>query len=780
MGEVFLAEDTRLRRKVAIKRVRADSNDPQAHRRLLTEAQATARLDHPNICGIYEVGEDDRGSYIVMPFIEGETLAARLARGEVPLEESVLIAAQIGEALAAAHGAGILHRDIKPANVMVNERRQVRVMDFGLAKFTRPVAATDSAVETASVLTRFGSTLGTAAYMSPEQARGEPIDARSDLFSLGIVIHEMVTGSRPFEGASAADTIAAVLGADPPPLRRLRPDAPGELERIVSKLLRKDREERYPSAADLLVDLRAVLRPRRGVIVPSAVHPPAKRPTAPTPASRRAVMALLGVAGLVAAVASYALWSGRGGVALAPSSDAAPRIESLAVLPLTNVSADPGQEYFAAAMTEELTRALSGIKSLRVISRTSSAQFKDSKLTMPEIAGALNVDGLIEGSVVRDGDHVRITAQLIHGPSDRHLWADSYDGELRGMLALQRRVAQAIVQEVRATITPAEQQSLRAGRAVDPVAMDLYLKGRQLFYLGTSTPDGFAPEPLKEALASFTEALKRQPDWAEPHAGIATAQHWLATGGVEPDQRFPASRRAALEAIRLDDTVADGHGALAYVSFAYDWDLVRSEREFVRAMDLGPSNNYFMGHAKLLQALGRFDEARVSLDRAASRDPLSAVVRLEYAQTSLLSRDYDEAIRRAAALPASQTVARHLITGQALLWKGRPAEAIAELEQAGDGATLASALARAGRAAEARERLREFEGRARTGADFVALASTYVSLGEHQRAIDALERAFAAKAVWLPLINVNPSFDDLRGDPRFQDLLRRIGIPPRR
>ena len=787
MGEVFLAEDTRLNRKVAIKRVRPDALDPQAHRRLLIEAQAAARLDHPNICGIHEVGQDDRGPYIVMPLVEGETLAARLTRGSLSIEESVSVAAQVADALAAAHMQGILHRDIKPANIMINARGQARVMDFGLAKFTQPDAASATAVETASALTTFGSTLGTAAYMSPEQARGEPVDARSDLFSLGIVIHEMVTGRRPFDGPSIADRVTAILTHEPLPLTRLRPETPDELQRIVSKLLRKNREERYQSAADLLVDLRAVLRQVQGTAPPVAVATPSVHSTAPPPsppARRGWIRSVAGAVVVLVAVGAFEVWRHQRGSAPTSASTAMPHIESLAVLPLTNVSADPSQDYFAEAMTEELTRALSGIKSLRVISRTSTGQYKGSKRTMPEIANELHVDGIIEGSVVRDGDQVRITAQLIHGPTDRHLWANAYDGELRGMLALQRRVAEAIAQEVRATVTPEEQQTLRASRSIDPKAMDLYLKGRQLLYLGTSTSAGTSMATVEQAITTFTEALKIQ-RWAEACASLAKARGWIATGGTNPSVEFPASRELAVEAIRLDDRVADGHGALGYVSFAYDWDLATSEREFRRAIDLDPSSAYFMSYALLLEALGRFDEAKAMLDRAEQRDPLSAIINMEKVRVSLLARDYDETIRRAGLLPKSLGKdLPHLFIGQALLYQGRTTDAIAELEQAGPGfdarAALASALARAGRTAEAHTRLRELEGGVKTGSQSVDLAGVYVSLGEHARARDALERAYAGKASWLPLINVYQAFDELHGNPRFEDLLRRVGIPPRR
>jgi TolB-like protein len=493
--------------------------------------------------------------------------------------------------------------------------------------------------------------------------------------------------------------------------------------------------------------------------------------------------AVVGTVALSAA-GGYLVWRNQIGAAPTAASTAMPHIESLAVLPLANLSADSSQDYFADAMTEELTRELSGIKSLRVISRTSTEQYKGVKRNLPDIAKELHVDGIIEGSVVRAGDQVRITAQLIHGSTDRHLWANAYDGDLRDMLALQRRVAEAIAREVRVTVTPEEQETLRASRSIDPRSMDLYLKGRQLLYQGTSTSSGFSRPSLEQALTSFTDALKIQ-QWAEPYAGLAAVRHWMATAGINPTVLFPASREAAQEAIRLDDRLADGHGSLAYVSFAYDWDLVTAERAFRRAIDLKPIGNYFQAYALLLEALGHFDEAKVMLRKAEERDPLSLIPKLEATRRSLLARDYEDTIQRARQLPAGLGKdPPHSFVGLALVGQGRPDAAIAEFEQMrpafGARAAIASAMARAGRTVEARQRLHDLERSTTTADDAYDLAGVYVSLGDHARAFDALERAYAGKRTWLPQINVDQAFDDLRGDARFQDLLRRVGFPPKR
>jgi TolB-like protein/tRNA A-37 threonylcarbamoyl transferase component Bud32/Tfp pilus assembly protein PilF len=779
MGEVFVAEDTRLNRHVAIKRVRHDLLDSQSHRRLLTEAQAAARLDHPNICAIYEVGDDEAGPYIVMPLVEGETLAARIARGPLTLAEAIGIAVQIADALAAAHARNILHRDIKPANIMVGARGQARVMDFGLAKVVEPHAPDGTAAETMTLLTRDGAVLGTAAYMSPEQARGEIVDARSDLFSLGIVIHEMVAGQRPFNGASTAEMLSALLTRDALPLLQLRPETPEALSRIVSKLLRKNREERYQSAADLVVDLRGLVREVHAAPL-SFVHSTEAQPaavTAPAAAadrssrSRHRLWWTVGGAVVLTLAVAAGIWRSGWGRPVAGGM----RMESLAVLPLDSLSPDSSQDYVAAAMTEELTRALAGIKSLRVISRTSTEQYRGGKRNMREIAHALNVDGLIEGSVVRDGDRVRITAQLIEGSSDRHVWANSYDGDLRDMLGLERRVAEAIAAEVRAAVTPEEQRRLRAAKSVDTRAMDLYLKARQHFYVASAEGrDGRTL--LSLAIDEYHSAISIEPDWAEAHAGLAVAQHWMG--------RYDDARASALRAIELDESVGDAHGALAYVSAAHDWDLVKAEREYRRAIDLGAGASAIGGYALLLSALGRHEEARRMWERVDAIDPMARTSFIGLGlreQSRYQAGDYAAAEQMSRQVVGMNPVAGHRELGKALLAEGRAADALKEIDQAGataDARVLRIvALARLGRLDEARRALREAELDPEVQVDPLRLAYAYTSLGERDRAFDALERAYDARRLWLSMINVDPLLSALRRDPRFPALLSRLGIP---
>ncbi len=773
MGEVLLAEDPILRRRVAIKRLHPQTvGDADAAARLLIEARAAASLDHPNICGVFEVGEDESGPFIVMPYVEGETLAARLARGPVPLDQAIDIATRVADALSAAHAQGIVHRDIKPANIMIGPRGAVRVMDFGLARqvMTRPGAL--GTETTMASLTQAGMTLGTPAYMSPEQARGEAVDARSDLFSLGAVLYEMLAGHRPFRGASLAEIVSAVLAHDPP----LPSGLPPELHRIVSKTLRKDRNDRYQSAADLLVDLEDVARTSgRGPSASDASGRPGLPVAVPATAWTRHQLRLLGGLVVVAVlVVSALLWRTRSGPAAVVGGEA-PRIASIAVLPLENLSADPNQGYFAAGMTEALIAELARIKSLRVISRTSTGQYIGTTKSMPEIARELQVDGIVEGSVVREGDTVRITAQLIHGSTDRHLWANSYEGTMREVLALQRRVAAAITGELRATLAPEHASAITTARTVDPAAQDLYLRGRELFNAGIKAAPTERLQLLTQAIRAYEEALTHEPDWSQAWSAIAQARHWLVMPTTNPDELFPASREAALKALALDDSNSEAHGSLAYVSAAYYWDWATAEREFQRARDLNRTTPYNHGFGMMLSALGRHDESRARFDEALLRDPLNLALQWNAAMGRARARDYAEAIRLAHGRWPH-------VEGWARLWQGRPQEALSAFETARPldveaRAGIAASMAKMGRTADARAMLPSLDA-ASASRDLLDLARAQAALGDRDLTLSTLERAYAVRLQWLGVINVEPSFDNLRNEPRFVDLLRRMGIRP--
>jgi serine/threonine protein kinase/TolB-like protein len=633
MGVVYKAEDTRLRRMVALKFLpdvgahgarppeegerRSPLQDPQALERFKREARAASALNHPNICTIYEIDEHEGQPFIAMEFLEGQTLRQRLAvhhrltpsrrggRGATPdsppgsggeqgvvgslqIDELLDLAIQIADALDAAHAKGIVHRDIKPANIFVIPRGgtgQAKILDFGLAKLTGPkpgLGAGDwglgktvegTGAATASVelehLTSPGVAMGTLAYMSPEQARGEDLDARTDLFSFGAVLYEMATGQPAFSGATTAAIHDAILNRAPASPVRLNPELPAKLEEIIGKALEKDRKLRYQTASDLRTDLQRLKRDTESGR--SAGVSPAVGAIHELPLRRWALglgIATLALAALVAVLVGLNVGGLRNrlGAIVGAVREPPLQIQSLAVLPLANLSGDPEQEYFADGMTDELITNLSKIGSLKVISRTSVMQYKGAKKPLREIAQALGVDGVIEGSVFRAGNRVRITAQLIHAATDRHLWAESYERDLRDVLALQSEVAQAIAKEIQIKLTPQEQAHLASARPVNPEAHEAYLKGR--YYWNLRTEEG-----LKKGIEYFQQAIEKDPGYALAYAGLADTYGVLATWNVmAPKEAYPRAKAAAFKALEMDEALAEAHASLGAAREEYDWD----------------------------------------------------------------------------------------------------------------------------------------------------------------------------------------------------------------
>jgi eukaryotic-like serine/threonine-protein kinase len=574
MGVVYRARDPRLDRQVAIKLLSTEmAADPRARERLRLEAMAVAALDHPYICKIFEIGEGGDALFLVMEYIVGATLHHRLLEGRVPLPDALRVAGEIAEALQEAHARGFVHRDLKPANIMLTQQGHVKVMDFGLAKRIEDLPPPDAATrEMGAQLTAHGVIVGTPDYMSPEQVKGMPLDVRSDLFSFGVILAEMMTGRHPFRQPSTMETFSAVLREAPALGANVTPG----MVVLLSRLLAKDAADRYAS----ITDVRPVL---------------AALAAAPTDVSgqkggggRSALRKRLAVGALVIVVAAAAIGLVRSGVLRSTPPALAPGvIRSIAVLPLDNYSADPNEEYFAEGMTDELTADLATISQLRVISRGSAMQFTGkARPPTPEITRILNVDAVVEGSVVRAGDKVRITAQLIDARADRHLWARSFERSSSDVLALQHELSSAIAGEIHVQLTPTEQSRLAAAPRVNPEAYDAYLKGRYFF----NRP---SDDNLMKAIAQFEGAVRLNPTYAPAFSGLSDAYLWAGynEGVLTASEARPKAKAAAEKAIQLDDSSAEAHTSLAVFKLFYEYDWAGCEREFRRAFALNHAHS---------------------------------------------------------------------------------------------------------------------------------------------------------------------------------------------
>jgi eukaryotic-like serine/threonine-protein kinase len=755
MATVYLAHDLKHDRQVAIKVLKPELGAALGAERFLAEVKITARLDHPHVLTLIDSGAVDGTLFYVMPFVRGESLRARLTREKrLGLADALGITRQIASALDHAHRQGVVHRDIKPENILLHEG-EAMLTDFGIALAVREAGA--------DRLTSTGLSLGTPSYMSPEQAAGDrDIDARSDIYSLGAVTYEMLAGEPPVTGASAQATIAKLMTERPTSLCVLRDNVPAAVDTAVLRALAKTPADRFASAREFAEALSS------GAAVTLAPRAPA--------GGRKRLIRLCGLI-LLAIVGVYLFLRGRGA---GPGS----AIRSIAVLPLDNYSADSTQDYFAEGMTDELTSDLATISQLRVTSRGSAMQFKGSnRPSTPEIAKALNVDAIVEGSVTRAGERVRINAQLIDARADKHIWAETFERKSSDVLALQAELASAIASAINVRLTPGEQSRLAAAPTVNPEAHDAYLKGRYFF----NRP---SDENLQKAIAQFEETVRLSPTFAPAYSGLSDAYTWAAynEGFIRAADAKPRAKETAERAVELDSLSAEAHTSLGVFKAWFDYDWEGSERELRRAIALNPS--YAYAHDQLNQMLGlvgRFDEAIAEGQRAIALDPLSPsiqtdlVATLVYAGKPVPARDLAQ---KAAELdptfffPATEEGILALQThnfGEAILMfeRARTLDAPPFVT-----AYLAYAQGMFGDRTRALSTLGELRKMSPGGevAPF-NLALVYLGLGDRGRALDYLEQAYAASSEFLVWLKVDRIYDPLRSEPRFVALMKRLNFP---
>jgi eukaryotic-like serine/threonine-protein kinase len=798
MGEVYLARDKRLERKVALKLLRPDfTNDPSRLGRFEQEAKAASALNHPNIITIHEISEFDAKSFITTEFIDGRTLRQIIRLGKLPIFSSLDIAIQVASALAAAHEAGIIHRDIKPENIMMRHDGIIKVLDFGLAKLSEPqVSSTDPQAAGFSQLdTEPGTVLGTATYMSPEQTRGLKADARTDVFSLGVVLYEMVTGSPPFSGKTAADIMTEVLSREQLPLSHSVPTVPVELQRIVGKALRKDREERYQTVKDLLLDLKSLkreleisntsnysssnakaagyetqpLQETAPIDIPSTdpqiVHTTSSAEYIVTQIKRHKRGILLTLAAMAVILAAALAFKKRDHT-----------INSIAVLPFNSQRDNDDARMLSDAITDSIINSLSQLKGLSVRPRSAVQKFSgnEDSVNAREVASSLDVHAVLRGRVSQRGDELSVSVALEDAREDLHLWGYQYTRKISDLVLLQQEIARDVSEKLRLKLSDDQKRRQEA--------YQLYLKGRNAWSKRTS-------QGIQEGRGYFEGAIRQDPTYAPAYAGLADCYNILAYYSIlRGRDAYPKAREAAMKALSLDQGLAEAHAALAFIHYQWDWNWQEAAREFQRAIDLKP--NYAPAHqwySSYLAAMGQMDKAVSEGNRAAELEPFAISISMHPGWIDYLRRRYENTIKLSQQnlelYPDSFIALRY----QALAYEaqGKYEEAIGLFQKALSnfpGNTLLSAelghtYAVAGRREEALaslEELRQLSGQRHISPFYLGLI--YTGLGDKDRAFEMLNKAYSERSERLVWINVDPRFDRLRTDKRFIDLLQRLGL----
>ena len=768
MGVVYEAEDLNLKRHVALKFLPDDLiATPEALERFRREAQSASALNHPNICTIYEIGEHEVLPFIAMELMKGRTLKHTIAGTPMDIDPVLDLGAQIADALDAAHAEHIIHRDIKPANICVTERGQAKLLDFGLAKHTGMESA-DTEMPTASGqqhLTKTGSTMGTVAYMSPEQARGKALDARTDLFSFGVVLYEMVTGQLPFVGQTTGETLEAIFTQEPAAPVRFNPKLPAELERIIYKALEKDRNLRYQSAADMRTDLQRLKRDTsvgaRTSSPPTTVAGTDGRAPAKNWIGVIVIVVLLMIAGVLFYKRQMPQQITTGKTAIA-------------VLPFTNMSNDKDQEYFSDGLAEELIGVLARNPKLRVISRSSAFSFKGKDVDIKTIADKLHVTHVLEGSVRKSGNQLRISAQLVEAATDTNLWSQTYDRQMENIFVVQDEIASSVANAMKVALEGGPAPNVQQ---INPEAYNAYLQGRYFY-------DRRGKQDLEKAIGYFEQAVRIDPKYARAWLGLAEGHSLQAGSGYIPlDEGYAKAKNEAERALHLDPNLAETHSVMGYIKANYDWDWAGADVEFQRALSLAPANADVLRRAGgLAIRLGRFDEGLKMLRKSIELDPLKTATHINVTLCASRSGKWAEAdasIRKVLELNP-QYPGAHLRLGVIYLAQSKPQEAFIEMQKESDPAWQLDGLALAyhalGKKKEADATLNQVIQEQQNDSAY-QIAQIYAFRGEQDKAFEWLERAYKQRDGGVTEMKGDPLLRSLESDPRYKAFLQKLKLP---